>query len=130
MRIAILTRPDSRSPRILTDSLRIQFQNENVEVEIFDNVNLLNRLIPFKNSKLSLHFWLRRKIENYPRDKKLLKKLKRFDAIVISECIPNAFLRRLYYVEEFKSIIQKPVGLYEVYFFGKCSNTNRNLKKK
>lgn len=129
MTIAILTRPDFRSPRVLADSLKIQLEEQGIQVEIFNEINLLNRMVSFKESKLSAHFWLKRKWNNYFRDKKLLEKLKTFDAIIISECTPNGFLKRLYNVEKFRKLIQRPVGFYEVYYLGNAPGQMEFLEK-
>lgn len=118
MKIAIITRDDFRSPRILADSLKLRLEHQNIKVEIFYDPAFLTRLVSVKDSKLRFHFWLKRKLNGYLKDAAVLKKLKRFDIIIISECIPNAFLRNLYNIEEFRKIIQKPIGLYEVYYLG------------
>src|SRR6185312_11022975 len=127
--VAILTRPDFRSPRVLADSLKDQLERHGAAVKIFYEINLLNRLVSLRDSQLSFHFWFMKKLKNYLTDKKLLKKLREFDAIVISECTPNAFLKRLYNVEKFKKIIKKPVGLYEVYYLENAPTQIDFLKK-
>lgn len=129
MNIAIITRPDFRSPRVLASSLKVQFEEQGVSVEIFDEINMLNRLVSLEDSKLNWHFWLKRKWMNYLKDKKLQKKLKNFDALIISECAPNGFLRKLYNIEKLKKIIQKPIGFYEVYYLGNTPLQIEFLKK-
>jgi hypothetical protein len=118
MNVAILTRPDFRSPRVLAESLKLQLKQEGVEAEIFDEINLLNRMVSFKDSQLSFHFWIKKKIKDYYKDKRIIKRLKQFDAVIISECAPNGFFKSLYNVEKFKKLIKKPVGFYEVYYLG------------
>ena len=115
MKIAILTREDFRSPRILADTLKIQLEKEGVQVKLFTGINLLTRMVGFKDSGLNFHFWLRRKIASYFSDKRLLDELKNFDAVTVSECIPNAYLRKVYNIEKFRKILKKPIFLYEVY---------------
>ncbi|MDN3655865.1 hypothetical protein QWZ08_09535 [Ferruginibacter paludis] len=118
MKIAILTRPENSSPLILAQSLQKQFEEAGVQIDLFDEINVLNRLVSFKNNTLSFHFWLGEKIANYFSDRRILKRLKKYDAVVISECIPNGFWKRLYNVERLKAIIKKPVLFYEVYYLG------------
>lgn len=118
MRICILTRPDFKSPRVLAESLKIQLAKQGVESEIFYEINLLNRLVSFKDSQLSFHFWLKRKLSWFFTDRKLIQQLQKFDAIVICECAPNAFMKRLFNVEKLKEIFQKPIGFYAVYYLG------------
>lgn len=129
MTIAILTRSDFRSPRVLADSLKVQLEGQGAKAEISFEINLLNRLVSFKRSQLSFHFWLIRKIKNYREDNRLLKKLKNFDVIIISECIPNAFSKRLYDVEKLKKKIKKPIGLCEVYYLGNAPTQIDLLRK-
>lgn len=118
MRIAILTRGDYSSPRILAETLRTQLKTECVETEVLYDINLLTRLVGYKNSNLSFHFWLKKKAVNYWSDRKLLNKLKEFDAIIISECTPNGFRKHIYNVEKLKLLLNKPVLYYEVYYLG------------
>lgn len=116
MKIAILTKPENSSPRILAESLKQQFAETAVETTIYFNINILNRLLDYKHSKLSFHFWLQKRIIHWFSDRRLIKKLKQADAVVISECIPNAFWNRLYNVEKLKLITKKPVFIFEVYW--------------
>lgn len=129
MNIAILTRPDFRSPRVLADSLKIQLEEKDTKAEIFYEINLLNRLVSFRDSKLRFHFWLIRKLKNYFTDKRIINTIKKFDAVVICECAPNGFFRRLYNVEKFKELIKKPVGFYEVYYLGNAPTQMNFLEK-
>lgn len=102
----------------LSESLRLQLEKHKVEAEVFTSMGFLTRLISFKSSGLSFHFWLKEKLFNYLKDYFTLKMLKKFDAIIVSECIPNGFLKRMYNVERFKKIINKPIVFYEVYYLG------------
>ena len=129
MKIAILTRPDFRSPRILADSLKLHLEQQGVEVAVFYEIGLLNRMVSYGDSKLSFHFWLQRKLKRFRQDRKLLRKIKEFDAVIISECIPNGFLKKLYDVEKLKRLINKPVGFYEVYYLGNAPTQIQKLEK-
>lgn len=125
MKIAILSRSDYSSPRILAESLRNQLNEQNVYAEIFYEMGLLTRLVSFFDSKLSFHFWFKRKVSKYFYDKNVLKKFKKFDAVIICECTPNGFLKRLYNIEKLKLILKKPILFYEVYYLG---NTPSQVK--
>jgi hypothetical protein len=129
LKVAIVTRPDFRSPRVLAESLKDQLKMQGAEVEIFFEIDLLSRLVSLKKSELSIHFWLIKKMKSYFHDKRLFKKLRKFDTIVICECIPNAFLSKMYNIEKFKKIIKKPVGLYEVYYLENAPTQIDFLKK-
>lgn len=128
MKIAILTRPENRSPKILAESLRSQLGAVNIDAEVFYKINLLNNLVSFKDSEVNFHFWLKNKIIGYFKWLSLLKVLRKYDAIVISEFIPNGFLRRLYNIEKFKKLVKVPVLFYEVYYLGNAP-TQVNLLK-
>lgn len=120
MKIAILTRPDFRSPRNLSESLKAQLKKAGVEADIFFSVDVLTRLYNYSESKskIRFHFWLKRKLLYYVADKKIINKIKNYDAVIISECSPNGFWKDLYHVEKFRFLIKKPILFYEVYFLG------------
>jgi hypothetical protein len=129
LKIFILARDDYKSPRILAKSLQLQLQECGIESEIFFKIEALNRLANYKESKLRFHFWLQRKIAYWYSDRILMQRLKEADAVIISECIPNAFWRNLYHVEKLKSIIRKPVFIYEVYWLSNAPTQIHSLKK-
>lgn len=132
MRFAILTRPDYRSPRILAESLKSQLKKSGHDAKIFFNIESITRLKKYRetNKSIKYHFWLRRKYLNIIKDLIFLRKLKKYDAIIISECSPNGFWRDLYHIEKFKEIIKKPVLFHEVYYLGNAPTQIENLKKK
>jgi hypothetical protein len=129
LKIAILTRPGNNSPFILAASLQNQLADLDVESFISDRINMLNRLVSYKDNTLSFQFWLREKLNNYREDRKLLKLLAKCDAVVICECIPNAFWRRLYNVERLKKIIKRPVFFYEVFYLANAPTQQVLLKQ-
>jgi hypothetical protein len=129
MKIAILTRPDYRSPRILAQSLKLQIEKTGNEATIFFEINFLTKLGSFKESNLNFLSWLKQKVNYYQKIKSLIHQLKKFDAIVISECTPNAFWKNLYKIEALKHIIKKPVLLYEVYYLGNAPTQIKKLNE-
>jgi len=129
MKIAILTRPDNRSPKVLSDTLKRQLENEKVYVEVFYKIDLLQRLVTQKVNKLSLFFWLKKKVSYFFKDKDLVKKLKEYDAVIMSECSPNGFWKRLYNVEKFRKLVRKPILFYEVYYLGNAPTQIDFLRK-
>ena len=118
MKIVILTRPQYSSPRILAESLQMQLRENINDTEILFDINTLSRLVGYVESKLSVHFWLQKKIANWFNDRRVIQALKQADAVVISECIPNAYWKRLYNITKLKTIIKKPIFIYEVYWLG------------
>ncbi len=129
MKITILTRPQFSSPRILAESLQMQLHENGINVEILFDIDVLNRLVGYKNSKLSFHFWLSKKVIHWFSDRRVMQVLKQADAVVISECIPNAFWKSLYNVEKLKTILKKPVFIYEVYWLGNAPTQIETLQK-
>jgi hypothetical protein len=137
LKISILTRPQYSSPRILAESLQVQLSETGIDAEILFDIDVLNRLVGYRDSKLSFHFWLQKKITHWFSDRHLMQDLKKADAVVISECIPNAFWKRLYNVEKFKSLLKKPVFIYEVYWLANAPtqiatllNTGDNVQER
>ncbi|WP_439883021.1 glycosyltransferase [Pontibacter sp. MBLB2868] len=128
--IAILTRKDYRSPRILAESLKQLLNKAGVTVDIFYNIEVLLRLNTFQEAKhrLKFHFWLRRKLFNFFADRIFLEKLQTYDAVVISECTPNGFWKEYYNIEKLKHILQKPILFYEVYYLNNAPTQVANLQ--
>jgi hypothetical protein len=129
LKIAILSRPDYRSPRILAESLRYQLKNVGINADIFHNIDVLTRLYSFQDQahKYKYHFWLRKKFQSFFQDHMFLKKLKQYDAIVICECTPNGFWKDHYNVEKLKCLTRRPVLYYEVYYLGNAPTQINSL---
>lgn len=130
MKIGILTRKDHRSPRVLARSLQAQLQGNVIDVEILFELDVLNRLVGYRDSKLSFHFWLQKKILHWFSDRMVIQALKKVDALVISECIPNAFEKSMYNIEKLKDILKKPVFIYEVYWLGNAPTQIETLRNR
>jgi hypothetical protein len=80
-----------------------------VENKIFyEAVPMLMRLLPMNKKPKRWHnnflFRLRNKLIYYRSDKQLLKTLDQYDAIIISECYPNAFWRNYFALDELKRV--------------------------
>jgi hypothetical protein len=118
LKIAILTRSKYGSPRILAESLQIQLSENGIDAGLLFDIDVLSRLVSYRDSKLSFHFWLQKKITHWFSDRRVMQALKQVDAVIISECIPNAYWKRLYNVPKLKAIIKKQVFIYEVYWLG------------
>lgn len=118
MKILILTRKNHGSPRVLAESLQVQLSENRIDAGILFDIDVLSGLVSYRDSKLSFHFWLQKKIAHWFSDRWVMQALKQADAVVISECIPNAYWKRLYNIPKLKSIIKKPVFFYEVYWLG------------
>jgi hypothetical protein len=58
----------------------------------------------------------------------VIKTLKQVDAVVISECIPNAFWESMYNIEKLKNVLKKPVFIYEVYWLGNAPTQIETLR--
>lgn len=131
-KIAILTRPDDASPKILSQSLQEMIQDCGGECDIFYEISMLMRLLPLfgeNKQKGKIHFVLRRKARFFFRDLQTLNALKKYDAIVISDCEPNGFWKDLFNVEKLRSILQKPIIFHEVYYLGNLPSHIQTLKE-
>jgi len=120
MKIAILTRPDDRSPKVLAMGLREMLHNANVQVDIFYEAGMLKRLLPlYKRPRYwqkPVYSRILDKIKFNRHDKSIINQLKAYDIIIFSECIPNAFWRNYYDIELLRKSTNRPIFLYEVYY--------------
>jgi hypothetical protein len=117
MNIAILSRPGDCFPNIISKGLVEMLKKENVNAEvIYDAIPMLMRLLPLSKKTNhwynNFHFRIRNKIEFYLSDKKILNRLKKFDAIILSECLPNAYWRNYYDIESLKKKLNIPILSY------------------
>ncbi len=130
-KFAILTRPDYRSPRILAESLKFQIEKAGHIADILFDIDTLTRLKKYNetNKSLKYHYWLRKKICNFFKDRKFLRKLKVYDSIIISECTPNGFWKDHYHIEKLRKKINKPILYHEVYYLGNAPTQIEKLHK-
>lgn len=117
MRIAVINRSGGCFPDIIANGLSAMLIDEGCDVEIFPNaIPMLMRLLPLYKRPLhwrnKLHFRIRNKIKYYLSDLKLIRNLKKYDAVIICECLPNAYWKHYLDIESLKLIIQKPVLCY------------------
>ena len=106
-------------------SLQSSLEQFGVKADIFYEAAMLRCLVPLGKKlrhKTSFHFRLGQKLLNFFNDRKVLKQLKEYDFVILSECIPNAYWRNYYALEELKEIVQKPLGIWEVYFLDSAPN--------
>ena len=131
LKFAILTRRDYRSPRILAESLKCQIEKAGHIADVYLEIDSLSRLNKYNETDKSIkfHYWVRKKVINYLKDKWLIHSLKKYDAIVISECTPNGFWKELYHIEKLRYIIKVPVLYYEVYYLGNAPTQIDKLNK-
>ena len=113
----------------MAESLQTQLQENGINGEILFDIDVLGRLIGYKESKRSFHFWLLKKIIHWFCDRRVMQVLNQADAVVISECIPNAFWKSLYNIEKLKTILKKPVFICEVYWLGNAPTQIETLQK-
>jgi len=126
-KIAILARSENASPKVLAQSLRHMLLRLNVHVDIhWDTIATIGRLKPFEilfmdqklnwNGKLG---FLINKLRYYFIDSSVIKTLNTYSAIVLCECIPNAFWKSYLPVEKLRALLPSvPIILYEVYYLG------------
>jgi hypothetical protein len=127
LKVAILTRPQNASPKVLAHSLQGMLERLGVAATIFaDALPMLGRHFPLRSPlrhNLSFNYRLRLKLAHYLGDRRLLNQLAQYDAFVVSECTPNAFWKGYYDVEGLRRVFPgKPILLHEVYYLG-CAPT-------
>lgn len=120
MKVAIISRPENKSPKVLAQSLKHAFEEINVECKIFYGTGFLHRLTPLFGKGIhyrpNLNFKIRQRLKYFFQDRKIIKELKKYDAVILSECIPNAYWHNYYGIPKLKKLLNKPIGLYEVFF--------------
>ena len=121
-RIAILTRAADRSPKILAMGLQHMLGQLGYDSAIFyEGTSMLGRLFPLHKKifyQIRFHYRLRMKLKYFFKDRALIRQLAHYDIIILSECIPNAYWRGYFAIEELRDKIRKPICLYEVYYLG------------
>ncbi len=133
MRIAIITRADDSSPKVLAQSLHTMLSFIGIECKVFLESGLLMRLVSanrfrdYNNLKQKVKGHYHR-IKLKRSDSKTIKQLKEFDAIVFCECSPNGFWRNYYNTEKLKKLTGKPVIFYEVYYLGNAPTQRKRLE--
>ena len=126
-KIAILARSENASPKVLAQSLHHMLLNLDVRSDIFwDAPSTIRRLRSFEmlfrdhklNWKGKLGFLIN-KLRYYFIDASVIKTLNNYSALVLCECIPNAFWRNHLAIEQFRKLLPSlPIILYEVYYLG------------
>jgi hypothetical protein len=118
LKVAILTRPGACFPNIISLGLSDMLNQMNVENKVFDNaIPFLMRLLPFSEQPKrwvnNFHFRVYNKLKNRKQDNQLLNDLKKYDIIVLSECLPNAFWKNYLAIETLRTKLNnKPVFSY------------------
>lgn len=133
IKIAIVTQPENRSPRILADCLAKQLPLFGIYSKIFYQLNAFKRLLKYSavSHKYSYLIWSIYKMIYLGADWFFLQKLKSFDAIIISGTAPNSFFQNEYNIERVREILgSTPLLFYEVYYIGNAPNIINMLANK
>ncbi len=133
IKIAIITRSQNSSPKVLAESLAKQLSLLDVNPKIFYQINALKRLLKYGavRKKYPYYKWFIYKMMFSIADSFFLHKLKTFDAIVISDCSPLGFFHDSYDIERLHGIVgSTPIIFYEVYYLGNAPQVLDMLKEK
>jgi len=121
-KIAIVTKPNYSSPRILANCLHSFFsQAEGVQSEVFYKLFVFKRLLKYAKVAKNYNYfsWKGYQLLQYIQDQLFLRKLKKFDAVVIVECSPKSFLNDSFDFVKLKEKLNNiPLIFYEVYYLG------------
>ncbi len=117
MKIAIISRGGPCFPNIISLGLQQMLDQLKIESKIYtEGIPFIMRLLPLNKRPVRWHnnlqFRIRNKAKNYRADRRLLKELNEYDAVIISECYPNAFWKNYYAIEEPKRKIRGKVISY------------------
>ena len=117
IKVAILTSPSYRSPRVLAEGLQRMLSRLNIESRIFYNgVPVIYMPTNWKSRNFVKNTL---KVIKYRVN---VFSLTRYDIIVICHTIPAAFKKRFAVEELCRLIGSKPVILYEVSYLNNCPN--------
>ncbi|WP_339923350.1 hypothetical protein [uncultured Cyclobacterium sp.] len=121
-KIAIVTKPNYSSPRILADCLQSSFsQLEGIQSEVFHKIFVFKRLLKHAQVAKNYNFfsWKAYQMLNYIQDQLFLRKLKGYDAVVIVETSPKCYLSYTYdFVKLKKKLKGIPMIYHGVYYLG------------
>ncbi|EPR67540.1 hypothetical protein [Cyclobacterium qasimii] len=121
-KIAIVTKPNYSSPRILANCLHSFFsQAEGVQSEVFHELFVFKRLLSYAKVAKNYNYfsWKSYQLIHYIQDQLFLRKLKKYDAVVVVECSPKAFLNNSFDFVKLKGILKDiPLIFHEVYYLG------------
>ncbi|GAB2995135.1 hypothetical protein GCM10027284_12190 [Cyclobacterium sediminis] len=120
--IAIVTKPNYSSPRILANCLHNFFsQAEGVRSEVFYELFVFKRLLSYSKVAKNYNYfiWKGYQLMHYIQDQLFLRKLKKYDAVIIVECSPKAFLNDSFdFVRLRDKLPGVPLIFHEVYYLG------------
>lgn len=131
-KLAIITRSQNSSPRVLAESLNMLIKKLGSDSEIHFKINVIKRLLNYKDVKEKHNrvLWFIYKCIFLVSDRFYLKKLKNFQAIIISDCCPLGFLNNEYNIEKLRLLLGNiPILFYEVYYLGNAPSQIKMLKK-
>ncbi|MDO6439502.1 hypothetical protein Q4534_18905 [Cyclobacterium sp. 1_MG-2023] len=121
-KIAIVTKPNYSSPRILANCLQAVFsQTEGIQSEVFHKLFVFKRLLEYKRVAKNYNFftWKAYQLIHYIQDQLFLSKLKKFDAVVIVECSPKCYLNDTFDFVKLKQELKDiPMIYHGVYYLG------------
>lgn len=121
LKIAIITKPNFASPRVLASCLEAYMRNRGFDVSVIYKIDFFKRLLDYRvmRNRYSLLAWYGYKLLNYYKDRALVKELKAFDAIIIAETSPKCYLKDEYdFVKGKKLLNNIPLVYHGVYFLG------------
>jgi hypothetical protein len=129
VKIALLSREDPSSPRVLAEALSAHLKRLNIDVELFFGIDFLRRLKePATREWSPPHIASFRSLRDAARDALLIRKLRAYDAVILCDYIPTAFHRNDYKIESLRESLQKPIVLYEVLYLGSTPFQERKLR--
>lgn len=121
-KIAIVTKPNYSSPRILANCLQAVFsQTEGVESELFYKLFVFKRLLSYSKVKSNYNFfaWRAYQLMHYIQDRIFMRKLKTFDVVIIVETSPKCYLSDTYdFIKLKKELGNTPLLYHGVYYLG------------
>ena len=132
-KIAIVTKPNYSSPRILANCLQSSFsQVGGIQSEVFHRIFVFKRLLKYAQVARNYNYlsWKAYQLLHYIQDQLFLRKLKEYDAVVIVDTSPKCYLNYSYdFVKLKRELKDIPMIYHGVYYLGNAPTMISYLSK-
>lgn len=132
-KIAIVTKPKNASPKVLAACLQNFFKDNGYDdTDLFFDIEVFQRFVSSSvvNKKYPSVIWSLYKAIHYFSDKRFLRKLKKYDAVIVTETSPRVYVKDIYDMGRLKQVLgNTPLVYHGVYFLGNAPTMVKQLKE-
>jgi len=128
IKIAIISGPENGSPKVLATTLESFIKSVGHQPKVFFKSKAIKRLNKRCQGCNKVLWWIYRTI-HYLNDQLFFIHLRRYNAIVVCDWTPNAFLKGVYDIKKMKILTKgKPILYYAVQYLGNAPTQIEKLK--